>query len=440
MRFESITTSYYSDYNVDTFFNIMNLQQRITKMSVNVDLLDVAVFWFTNIERRKYNLKQFRFHGILRKTAFLHSEQMNIHNFFSHDNPFNTQYRTLTDRINSVKGSNFHGFMALGENIADYPIIKANEIFTIENRNGVQRLFSTNGQEIFPYTYYDYAKNVVEGWMNSTGHRANILNPEYEYLGCGCEKYEKQGNEHTMLYFKLTQNFGGQLINNDFLFGVEKTFNDIGNGIKKMVDKFTNREEIYDAIANINNGNCNKEVALNSQTGELVVINKNSYTTARLTTITDVAKRGWAVSIEQNNVYFDPTTGELTPIKQYHCGQDMPVKFADKQTNESACLEEVKRVSYDEHIRDFAIASKYESVCLEAVKRISCDEYIRDVAIAFKYESVCIEAIRRISYDEYIRDVAMGSNHKSVCFEAIKRISYDEYINVVKQKLNSLKY
>ena len=48
--------------------------------------------------------------------------------------------------------------------------------------------------------------------MNSPGHRANILNPDYEYLGCGCEKYEKHDNGYPMLYFKLTQNFGGKLI------------------------------------------------------------------------------------------------------------------------------------------------------------------------------------------------------------------------------------
>ena len=32
---------------------------------------------------------------------------------------------------------------------------------------------------------------VVEGWMNSPGHRANILNPKYGYMGVSY--YEKDG-------------------------------------------------------------------------------------------------------------------------------------------------------------------------------------------------------------------------------------------------------
>lgn len=222
MRFEVNKTDYYSGYDVNTFFSIANLQHKITKLFVNVDLLNAAVFWFTNVERKKYNLKQFQIHSKLRETAILHSEQMKIHNFFSHENSFDARYKILTDRINSVKDNNFQGFMSCGENISDYPIIKTNENFTVENKNGTQRLFSMNGTEILPYSYYEFAKIVVEGWMNSPGHRQNILNPDFTYLGCGCAKYEKQGNGYLMLYFKLTQNFGGTLVANSFLFGIEK--------------------------------------------------------------------------------------------------------------------------------------------------------------------------------------------------------------------------
>jgi len=200
-------------YATQSFLNLSILQSKIEKENVDTSLLDAAVFWFTNIERQKHHLKQFQFHPKLRQTAILHSEQMKRHNFFSHDNIFEARYKTLTDRINSVKDNTFQGFMSWGENIADSPVIKANESFTVENRGGVIRLFSTNGRELFPYSYYEYAKVVVEGWMNSPGHRANILNPDYEYLGCGCAMYEKQGNGYSTLYFKLTQNLGGTLIN-----------------------------------------------------------------------------------------------------------------------------------------------------------------------------------------------------------------------------------
>jgi uncharacterized protein YkwD len=146
--------------------------------------------------------------------AVLHSQQMKIHNFFEHENPFDSRYKTLENRENAVMDNSFKGFMCCGENIADYPVIEVNKSFRIKNRNGRQRLFSSSGMEIFPYSYYEYAKSVVTGWMNSPGHRANILNPDFELLGCGCERYEKPNNGYPMLYFKLTQNFGGSLANN----------------------------------------------------------------------------------------------------------------------------------------------------------------------------------------------------------------------------------
>ncbi len=46
--------------------------------------------------------------------------------------------------------------------------------------------------------------------MNSPGHRANILNPQYEYLGCGCAGFQQDlGNGAVVSYYYLTQNFGG---------------------------------------------------------------------------------------------------------------------------------------------------------------------------------------------------------------------------------------
>ena len=200
-------------YATQSFLNLASLQSKIAKENVDVSLLDAAIFWFTNIERQKRHLKQLQFHAKLRQTAILQSEQMKRHNFFSHNNIFDSRYKTLTDRINSVKDNNFQGFMSWGENIADSPVIKENESYTIEKRNGAPRYFSTTGKEIFPYAYYEFAKNAVEGWMTSPGHRKNILNPDYEFLGCGSASYEKQG----ILYFKLTQNFGGTLIDNELL-------------------------------------------------------------------------------------------------------------------------------------------------------------------------------------------------------------------------------
>jgi uncharacterized protein YkwD len=34
------------------------------------------------------------------------------------------------------------------------------------------------------YTYAEFAAQIVDGWMNSPGHRANLLDPSYTHLGC----------------------------------------------------------------------------------------------------------------------------------------------------------------------------------------------------------------------------------------------------------------
>lgn len=44
---------------------------------------------------------------------------------------------------------------------------------------------------------YATPKAVVDGWMNSSGHRANILNPSFTHIGVG---YVKDGNYWTQMF------------------------------------------------------------------------------------------------------------------------------------------------------------------------------------------------------------------------------------------------
>jgi uncharacterized YkwD family protein len=44
---------------------------------------------------------------------------------------------------------------------------------------------------------YRTAEAVVNGWMNSPGHRANILNSTYTHIGVG---YVSQGNYWTQMF------------------------------------------------------------------------------------------------------------------------------------------------------------------------------------------------------------------------------------------------
>ncbi len=212
MNFGNKHRDYYTEYDSNTFFAISELQRRVPKLFVNTELLNAAIFWYTNLERRKHGLTQFQFHGKLMQMATLHSEQMRQHKFFDHENKYDSRFKTLSDRLEHVKDDGFQGFMSFAENIADCPVIKANEAFTYSIIDGVVHFYTMDGKEFFPYTYSEMAQSVVDSWMNSPGHRANILKPDYRYLGCGCAPYEDKKDGYSITYFKLTQNFGGELV------------------------------------------------------------------------------------------------------------------------------------------------------------------------------------------------------------------------------------
>ena len=119
------------------------------------------VFKLVNQERRKAGLDLLSNDTRLASSARKHSKDMAQQNFFSHTS---LDGRTPGDRI---KAEGYSGF-TYGENIAAG--------------------FST-------------PESVMEVWMNSPGHRANILNPDFCDIGVG---YAEGGN----FRHYWTQNFG----------------------------------------------------------------------------------------------------------------------------------------------------------------------------------------------------------------------------------------
>ena len=122
MRIEIHKKDYYSN-NIDSFFALSALHQQVSNIFVDTELLNASIFWATNIERIKYNLPQFNYHKKLNEMATIQSEQMRMHNYFAHENPFDAKYKTLNDRRNAVKDEHFYGFNCYTGNIADVPII-----------------------------------------------------------------------------------------------------------------------------------------------------------------------------------------------------------------------------------------------------------------------------------------------------------------------------
>ncbi len=122
-----------------------------------------AVLKITNAERAKAGCKALSANSTLNNVAQAHSADMAAHNYFSHDSQ---NGKSPFDRMKDAG----YNFRAAGENIA-------------------------YGQRT--------ATDVMNAWMNSPGHKANILNCTYTQIGIG---YALQGSTP---YW--TQDFGTPL-------------------------------------------------------------------------------------------------------------------------------------------------------------------------------------------------------------------------------------
>lgn len=128
-----------------------------------------------NEERRKQKLPALAWDATLAGIAAAHSRDMANRNYIGHDSPgghgFDHRYRQGGYRCQIRIGRAIH---TGAENVALGRLY--NSMRTV---NGV--------------AYYDWnsaetiARRTVEGWMASSGHRANILTPHWRRQGIGVE-------------------------------------------------------------------------------------------------------------------------------------------------------------------------------------------------------------------------------------------------------------
>ncbi len=166
VRYEVYSDEYYTyqrdNYYLTVFFDLhdgsrvtaVQLIERETELAMDdfypdpgVDIRESyerQIFDLSNAVRVREGLPPFRWCGGVRETARKHSEDMATRNFFDHDTP---EGRKPADRLQ--EDSIY--FVKAGENIA-----------------------SGQTSAIFAH----------EGWMNSSGHRSNIL-ADFERLGVG---------------------------------------------------------------------------------------------------------------------------------------------------------------------------------------------------------------------------------------------------------------
>jgi uncharacterized protein YkwD len=99
----------------------------------------------TNQQRQQHGCAALKFSAQLTAAASVHSQDMALHDLFSHTG---SNGSTIISRV----AANGYSYAQLAENLAAGPTT---------------------------------AEEVVDGWMNSPGHRANILNCDLRDLGVG---------------------------------------------------------------------------------------------------------------------------------------------------------------------------------------------------------------------------------------------------------------
>jgi uncharacterized protein YkwD len=115
--------------------------------------MEISLCRSINDIRQGHQLRNFKENQMLSKIARRYSQRMCQENFFSHHDPSGCG---IADRVRSEGLS----FVFLGENIA-------------KNCNAS-----------------DPAATALKSWMNSKGHRANILSERYSETGIGIWKKE----------------------------------------------------------------------------------------------------------------------------------------------------------------------------------------------------------------------------------------------------------
>jgi uncharacterized protein YkwD len=119
-------------------------------------LLDAALFFMTNEERSKVGIPPMRYHKFLEVAAYNHSLKMATAGFYSHYNSIDASRYRPGDRGKIAGITNPH----IAENIAqEYP------------KKGS--------------TYMQIAASFISQWMNSPGHKENILSKKGRQMGAG---------------------------------------------------------------------------------------------------------------------------------------------------------------------------------------------------------------------------------------------------------------
>lgn len=158
-------------------------ERRVTVETFNPDVLAAGIFAETNRVRTARGLQPFRSRVGLARAAQLQAVTNAAAGRLSHHNPFEGK-TTVQDRVRA------QGLRASDawENVASAllrPPPEGSDFVVRVDAAGREMLydFQTGGELPWP-TYAALARRIVQQWMDSPPHRANLLDPRPARLAC----------------------------------------------------------------------------------------------------------------------------------------------------------------------------------------------------------------------------------------------------------------
>lgn len=172
----------------------------IDPRNIDLELLNKTIFSETNQIRRSFELDSLLPDDLLDSAASIHTRYLTTTSKLVHINSKTRELRTPGSRIASTGAE----MSAVAENLARMSIFRLgkNGRFFVNDKG---EPVDENGEPLVTFTYLELAQKLSQGWLNSDGHRENLLGP-YTHLGVAARKMRTRDEILTELVF--VQNFG----------------------------------------------------------------------------------------------------------------------------------------------------------------------------------------------------------------------------------------
>lgn len=175
----------YDSLSLKNFEDYKPFLKPIDTLTIDLPLLNVAIFFYTNKERIKRKKTELKYSVYLERSSELHSRLMHKDKFFGHTHPTNKTLKEPENRARAVGIRNPH----IAENVLQTFVLqyKSNSNTLVDGPG--RFLYEKSRKPIPVHTYLSLAEEIVDKWMHSPGHRKNILHDSAVQLGCGSTFY-----------------------------------------------------------------------------------------------------------------------------------------------------------------------------------------------------------------------------------------------------------